>query len=74
MAAAFGVMALEETRAAAGASPSMMARVRRAAPALAFAVLIPPGLRAEVHARTRLGGPGGLHPSFPEPGPAPTGG
>ena len=39
MAAAFGFMALEENRAAAGASPTMMARARRAAPALAFAVM-----------------------------------
>jgi len=39
MAAAFGFMALEENMAAAGSSPSMMARARRAAPALAFAAL-----------------------------------
>ncbi|MDP6786302.1 MAG: DUF6044 family protein [Rhodospirillales bacterium] len=39
MAAAFGFMALEENTAAAGASPTMMGRARRAAPVLAFAAL-----------------------------------
>jgi hypothetical protein len=39
MAAAFGFMVLEENMVAANSSPSMMARARHAAPALAFAAL-----------------------------------